>query len=71
MLDKHGGEAFLVLDLHAVENTAVGIDADEELFAGTVVAQNLGWVVHKFFSEVTNVCMTGRSKNLKEFLLTG
>ena len=38
MLDKHGGEVLLVLDLHAVENAAVGIDADEELFTGLVVA---------------------------------
>ena len=38
MLDKHGSEAFLMLDLHAVENAAVGIDSDEELFIGLVVA---------------------------------
>ena len=31
MFDKHGREALLVLDFHAVENAAIGIDADKEL----------------------------------------
>lgn len=30
MLDEHRGEALLVLDLHGIEDAAVGINADKE-----------------------------------------
>ena len=48
MFDEHRREALLVLDLHAVENAAVGVDADEEFLRGFEIAQGLCWVAHKF-----------------------
>jgi hypothetical protein len=47
MLDEHGREALLVLDLHAVENAAIAVDADKEFLRGFEIFQNLCWVAHK------------------------
>src|SRR5439155_19678737 len=44
MFDKHRCETFLVLDLHAVENAAVRVDADEKFLRGFEFAQDLGRV---------------------------
>ena len=49
MLNKHRGETFLMLDLHAVENATVGIDADEKILGRFELAQNVGWIAHKNF----------------------
>lgn len=51
MFDEHRRETFFMLDLHAVEDAAVRIDADEEFFAGLKLAQDLCWVTHKFTKE--------------------
>jgi hypothetical protein len=44
MLDEHRSETFLVLDFHAVENAAIGIDADKEFPRGFEIAEDLGGV---------------------------
>lgn len=45
VFDEHRREALLVLDLHGIEDAAVGVDADEEVVGWTVVAEDLGWVL--------------------------
>src|SRR5258707_5524678 len=52
MFDKHWSEALLVLDLHAVENAAVRVDADEERFGRFEVLETLGGVTHSMSSIV-------------------
>jgi len=47
VLDEHRRKALLVLDFHAVENTAIGVDADEELFGWFEIAKDLSGVGHK------------------------
>ena len=45
-LDEHRSETFLMFDLHAVEDAAIGVDANEEFTGGLEIAQCLGWVTH-------------------------
>jgi hypothetical protein len=51
MFDEHRSEALLVLDLHAVEDATVGIDANEQFFRRFGVAQNLCGIAHKILSQ--------------------
>jgi hypothetical protein len=50
MFYEHGRKTFLVLDFHAVENAAVGVDADEELASGFEIAKDLGGISHSYFT---------------------
>ena len=49
MFDEHRGEALLVFDLHAVEDAAVGVDADEEFLRWLELAQYVCWIAHRIF----------------------
>jgi hypothetical protein len=44
MFDEHGREALLVLDLHAIEDTAIRVDADEGFFGRAEIPKNLCWI---------------------------
>ena len=46
MLNEHWSKALLMLDLHRVKHTAVGIDADEKFAARLKVPQDLCGVAH-------------------------
>src|SRR6185437_1919334 len=48
MLDEHRRETLLMLDFHAVENAAVGVNADKEFFRGFEIAQYLCRVAHNW-----------------------
>jgi hypothetical protein len=47
MLDGVGDEALLMLDLHGVEGTTVGVDTDEEVVLGLKLGQRL-FVIHRY-----------------------
>jgi hypothetical protein len=46
MFDVHRRETLLMLDLHAVENATVRVDANEELAGRFEIAQDLCWITH-------------------------
>src|SRR5258706_5687876 len=52
MFDVHGREAFFVFNLHAVENAAIGVDANKELPGRFEIAQHLGWITHNIYPEI-------------------
>src|SRR6185369_17176216 len=47
MFDVHRRETLFVFDLHAVENAAIGVDADKEFLGGFEIFQCLRRVAHK------------------------
>ena len=46
MFDEHGGKAFLMLDLHAVEDTAIGVNTDKKFLGGFKRLQLLSCIAH-------------------------
>jgi hypothetical protein len=48
VFDEHRRETFLVLDLHAVKDAAVGINADEKFAGRFEVAKDLCGIAHNF-----------------------
>jgi hypothetical protein len=50
MLDEHRRETLLVLDFHAVENAAVGVDANKGFVRWSEIAQDLCGIAHKNWS---------------------